>query len=61
MLANPEALKKAQQEIDSVVKPGFLPSFDDEDSLPYVSAIVKEVLRWSTVTPLGILNNVVHI
>lgn len=56
MLANPEAQKKAQQEIDSVVKPGSLPSFDDEDSLPYVTAIVKEVLRWSNVVPIGMVN-----
>jgi cytochrome P450 len=28
-------------------------SFDDEESLPYVSAIVNEVLRWKPVTPIG--------
>ncbi|KAJ7671061.1 cytochrome P450 [Mycena rosella] len=54
MLANPEAQKKAQMEIDSVVGAGRLPNFDDEDSLPYVSALVKEVLRWRSVTPIAI-------
>ncbi|KAI3598052.1 cytochrome p450 [Moniliophthora roreri] len=54
MLANPEAQKRAQAEIDSVVPPGELPRFSDEPSLPFVSAIVKEVLRWKPVTPLGI-------
>jgi cytochrome P450 len=53
MLANPEAQKKAQMEIDSVIETGRLPDFEDEDSLPYVSALVKEVLRWRSVTPIG--------
>ncbi|KAJ7251361.1 cytochrome P450 [Mycena rebaudengoi] len=54
MLANPDVQKRAQEEIDAVVREGHLPSFDDEESLPYVSAIVKEVLRWKPVTPIGI-------
>ncbi|KAJ7873152.1 cytochrome P450 [Mycena leptocephala] len=54
MLSNPEAQKKAQAEIDSVVQKGHLPDFDDEESLPYVSAVVKEVLRWRSVAPIGV-------
>ncbi|KAJ7114009.1 cytochrome P450 [Mycena epipterygia] len=54
MLANPEAQKKAQMEIDSVVGNGHLPDFDDQDSLLYVAALVKEVLRWRSVTPIAI-------
>ncbi|KAJ7250572.1 cytochrome P450 [Mycena rebaudengoi] len=54
MLANPDVQKRAQEEIDAVVREGHLPSFDDEESLPYVSAIVKEVLRWKPVTPIGV-------
>ncbi|KAJ6580672.1 cytochrome P450 [Mycena capillaripes] len=54
MLANPEAQKKAQGEIDSVVGTGQLPDFADEEALPYVSAIVKEVLRWKSVAPIGV-------
>ncbi|KAJ7625732.1 cytochrome P450 [Roridomyces roridus] len=53
MLANPEAQKKAQAEIDGVTAGETLPTFADRDSLPYVSAIVKEVLRWKNVTPFG--------
>jgi cytochrome P450 len=55
MLANPEAQRKAQAEIDSVVGAGQLPDFTDEAALPYVSAIVKEALRWKNVTPIGLL------
>ncbi|KAJ6570092.1 cytochrome P450 [Mycena vulgaris] len=47
ILENPEAQKKAQQEIDSVVR-------SDEVDLPYVSACVKETLRWWPITPLGL-------
>jgi cytochrome P450 len=54
MLANPEAQRKAQAEIDSVVGAGQLPDFTDEAALPYVSAIVKEALRWKNVTPIAI-------
>ncbi|KAJ6621540.1 cytochrome P450 [Mycena sp. CBHHK59/15] len=54
MLSNPEAQRKAQLEIDSVVGHGRLPNFDDEMSMPYISALVQEVLRWKSVVPLGI-------
>lgn len=46
-------LKKAHDEIDRVLGPGQLPSFEDQDSLPYITAIVKETLRWRDVVPLG--------
>ncbi|KAJ7142221.1 cytochrome P450 [Mycena epipterygia] len=54
MLANPEAQSQAQMEIDAVLGKGQLPNFNDEQSLPYVSALVKEVLRWRPVTPMGV-------
>ncbi|KAJ7731639.1 cytochrome P450 [Mycena metata] len=54
MLANPEAQKKAQAEIDSVTGQTRLPDFNDQDALPYVSALVKEVLRWRPATPIGV-------
>ncbi|KAJ6598178.1 cytochrome P450 [Mycena vulgaris] len=55
MLANPDAQKKAQQEIDSVVGHATLPSFDDDqESMPYISALIKEVLRWEPVSPFAL-------
>ncbi|THU81062.1 cytochrome P450 [Dendrothele bispora CBS 962.96] len=54
MLANPEAQKAAQKELDAYLAPGELPTFKDEPFLPHVSAIVKEVYRWKPVTPLAI-------
>jgi cytochrome P450 len=49
----PEVQKKAQAEIDAVVGNDRLPSFSDRSQLPYVEALVKEVLRWNVVAPLG--------
>ncbi|KAJ7080831.1 cytochrome P450 [Mycena belliarum] len=54
ILSNPEAQKKAQMEIDAVVGNERLPDFGDRESLPYVFALVQEVLRWRNVTPIAI-------
>ncbi|KAJ6570091.1 cytochrome P450 [Mycena vulgaris] len=54
MLENPDAQRKAQKEIDSVVSPGQLPDFTDEAALPYVTAVLKEILRWWTIAPIGV-------
>lgn len=43
MLSNPEVQRQAQQELDNVLGHGRLPNFDDEDTLPYVSALMREV------------------
>ncbi|KAF8799114.1 cytochrome P450 [Phlegmacium glaucopus] len=53
MVCFPEIQMKAQAELDRVVS-GRLPDFDDMEDLPYISALVKEVLRWQPVTPRGI-------
>ena len=52
LLDHPEVLEKAYEEIDRVIKPGHLPDFDDQESLPYISAIVKESARWKDTAPL---------
>ncbi|KAH9887972.1 CyP450 monooxygenase [Cubamyces lactineus] len=54
MLLYPEVQKRAQEELDAVVGPDRLPQFDDRASLPYVTAVVKEALRWHNVAPLGL-------
>lgn len=45
MLSAPEALKKAQEEIDRVVGPGRMPTWEDEEHLPYLIACIKETMR----------------
>ena len=53
MMLNTSVMEQAQKEIDSVVGLDRLPDYDDRESLPYVEAVVKEVLRWGTVAPMG--------
>ena len=49
----PEVQKKAQAEIDAVVGTDRLPDIEDRPSLPYINALIKELMRWNLVTPLG--------
>ena len=51
MVCNPEAQKNAQTEFDNVLN-GKLPEHIDIFSLPYLSALVKEVIRYVTVRNL---------
>lgn len=53
MVLYPDAQRQAQAEIDRVVGPNRLPTFQDYDHLPYVRALVKETMRWRGVAPLG--------
>ena len=56
MTLYPAVQKKAQEELDSVVGTDRLPELADKEDLPYVDALVKEVLRWNPVAPLGMLS-----
>jgi cytochrome P450 len=49
-----KVFKKAQAEIDAHVGSERLPTFEDRDSLPYVNAICKELLRWNVVAPIAL-------
>ena len=57
MLLYPQVMNKAQAEVDTVVGRERMPTFADQDQLPYVDAIVKEVLRWKPIAPLGLLRS----
>ncbi|KAF9527201.1 putative monooxygenase [Crepidotus variabilis] len=54
MILNPHVQKKAQEEIDSVVGVDRLPTIADRPDLPYVRAIMAEVLRSCPTIPLCI-------
>ncbi|KZP13878.1 cytochrome P450 [Athelia psychrophila] len=54
MLKNPLVQRRAQAELDSVLGPDRLPTFNDMPALPYLSAVVKECHRWEVVAPLAI-------
>jgi cytochrome P450 len=53
MVLFPEVQRKAQVEVDRVVGTDRIPSFEDRDDLPYVSALVKEASRWWPITPMS--------
>jgi hypothetical protein len=53
MVKYPEVQRKAQEELDSVLGTSRMPTFSDLPKLPYVSAIMKEVLRWHAIAPQG--------
>lgn len=58
-ILRPEIQRRAQAELDSVlgspVSNNFrLPTFEDGPSLPYITALVKESLRWIPVQPISL-------
>ncbi|TFK38733.1 cytochrome P450 [Crucibulum laeve] len=54
MMLHKDVQRKAQAELDTVIGRSRMPQFSDRSSLPYVNAVLKEVLRWQPVTRLGI-------
>ena len=60
MAANQEAQQMARDELYSVVGRDRLPTYEDQDSLPYIEAIFRECMRWMPVLPLGITHSVIE-
>jgi len=53
MILNPAFQSRAQAELDKVIGRRRLVDSSDEENLPCIKAIVKEVLRWRPVAPLA--------
>ena len=45
MVLNPEVQRTAQEHVDRVTGGDRLPTIEDKDSLPYITAIIREALR----------------
>ncbi|PLB45030.1 flavonoid 3-hydroxylase [Aspergillus steynii IBT 23096] len=56
MALYPAVQKRAQEEIDRVVGTSRLPGFQDRDNLPYINAMVQEILRWHPIAPVGFVH-----
>lgn len=56
MVQNPEVFARAQEEMFRVVGDARLPDFSDQDSLPYLACILREVYRCED--HLRVLSNV---
>lgn len=54
MLLYPEVQAKAQAEVDQVVDGRRLPTIADRAQLPYVNAVLSEVLRYCNAAPVGL-------
>ncbi|KAJ7726441.1 cytochrome P450 [Mycena maculata] len=50
----PQVQAKAHAEIDAVIGPNRLPTFEDRESLPYIEAVCKELFRWLPIVPLAV-------
>jgi cytochrome P450 len=52
MARHPKSQERAREEIDSVLG-GNIATHDDRSSMPYMNALIKEVMRSGPVAPLG--------
>ncbi|NXU67043.1 CP2B1 protein, partial [Horornis vulcanius] len=46
--------EKVQREIEAVLEPSHVISYDDRKKLPYTNAVIHEALRYSNVTSVGV-------
>ncbi len=53
MLLYPVVQAHARQELDAALGAHRLPTFEDFGSVPYIDALIKEVLRWKPVISLS--------
>ena len=54
MVLYPDAQQAAQAELDRVVGRNRMPEFSDRENLPYMNALISEILRWHPIIPLGV-------
>ncbi|KAK4031782.1 hypothetical protein C8A01DRAFT_21053 [Parachaetomium inaequale] len=54
LMQNPDAQRKAQEEVDRVVGHDKLPTWDDIPNLPYTNLVLHETYRMNPLSPLGI-------
>lgn len=55
MVLNPDVQQKAYHDLISVIGKDRLPEFGDIASLPYIEAMVMELMRWHPVFPLSMI------
>lgn len=56
-MLHPEIQSRAQAEVDSIItKERRLPTIQDRESMPYLEAVLKEVLRWAPPSPMGLFH-----
>jgi len=53
MISHPDVMRKVRDELDRVVGPDRMPTFEDEPNLSYLVACIKETLRRRPPTIMG--------
>ncbi|KAF5376176.1 hypothetical protein D9757_009334 [Collybiopsis confluens] len=56
----PDIQTKARTAITSVIGQDRLPEFSDYGKIPYLDALISEVLRWNPLAPLGVFHSVIQ-
>ncbi|KAG9105986.1 hypothetical protein FRC07_009034 [Ceratobasidium sp. 392] len=54
LIHDPESQQRARTEIDGFYDEDTLPKWQDEQSLPFVRAVIKEVIRWRPPLPMAV-------
>lgn len=54
MVNYPDTQRKVQEELDRVVGPDRLPTYEDQSELPYLNACILELMRWKHFAPFGL-------
>ena len=54
---NPEIQKKAQEELEYVVGSGAQVRMSDRQDLPYVQALIMDLIRLSDIHPIGVMHS----
>lgn len=49
----PEIQRRAQAEVDGLTEGKRLPTMADRPNLPFVDAVLSEVLRWVSIAPVS--------
>ena len=60
MARNADVMNTAQRHLDGVLGCERLPDHSDIDNLPYIMAIVKEILRWASPLPMGLAHRLME-
>ncbi|KAJ8074884.1 hypothetical protein PM082_019211 [Marasmius tenuissimus] len=60
MVLFPDVQSRAQKELDQIIGSGRLPDFADRDSLPYIKALILEVLRWNPAGPMAVAHHSIN-
>ncbi|KAF7977288.1 hypothetical protein HWV62_4251 [Athelia sp. TMB] len=54
MTLHPDMQARAQLEIDTLIGKNALPTISDQQSTPYLTALIKECLRWGLLAPFAV-------